>query len=432
MSQTINVNGVSINYPETGDTNWSDEATNFAVQTSSALGKIGLSSGTSVDVVGTLDVTLATTLDSTLTVAGTTTLNGTANLNGNINLGNATSDTIAVTGILNVDSGVLYVDPTNNRVGINKTNPAQALDVVGNSAISGNETIGGTLNVTGAATLSSTLGVTGNVTLTANLNVNGNTTIGNASGDTTTINGTAVSVPNGLNIDSDTFVIDAANNRVGIGTSSPINGLDVNDNARVGTTGDFTGLKIISKSDSSSVAKTSFLDSSNNLGIADSHIFFVHNPDGSSTISLATTPSGSRSSDRRVTRFNVAGDGQLSAVVPSGSTLYPGYLCRAWVNFNGTTASPSTIRGSGNVSSVTKNGTGDYTINFLNAMPDANYAISGFADRGSGTGSFTLFMGTNNATYSNTFTASSARITTRRGSDDLILDSLIVCLAVFR
>jgi len=51
-----------------------------------------------------------------------------------------------------------------------------------------------------------------------------------------------------------------------------------------------------------------------------------------------------------------------------------GQLCRAWVNFNGTTASPSTIRGSFNVTSVTKNGTGDYTVNFTTAMVDANYA----------------------------------------------------------
>jgi hypothetical protein len=54
----------------------------------------------------------------------------------------------------------------------------------------------------------------------------------------------------------------------------------------------------------------------------------------------------------------------------SGSA--PVYACRAWVNFNGTT-SPGTIRASGNVSSVTRNGTGDYTVNFTTAMPDANY-----------------------------------------------------------
>jgi hypothetical protein len=48
------------------------------------------------------------------------------------------------------------------------------------------------------------------------------------------------------------------------------------------------------------------------------------------------------------------------------------YGCRAWVNFNGT--GTVAIRASGNVSSITDNGTGAYTVNFTNAMPDANYA----------------------------------------------------------
>jgi hypothetical protein len=48
-------------------------------------------------------------------------------------------------------------------------------------------------------------------------------------------------------------------------------------------------------------------------------------------------------------------------------------IAKAWVNFNGTT-SPGTIRSSFNVSSVTKNGTGDYTVNFATAMADANYS----------------------------------------------------------
>jgi len=48
------------------------------------------------------------------------------------------------------------------------------------------------------------------------------------------------------------------------------------------------------------------------------------------------------------------------------------YGCRAWVNFNGT--GTVAIRGSGNVTSITDNGTGDYTVNFTTAMPDTNYA----------------------------------------------------------
>ena len=49
------------------------------------------------------------------------------------------------------------------------------------------------------------------------------------------------------------------------------------------------------------------------------------------------------------------------------------YGCRAWVNFNGT--GTVAIRASGNVTSLTDNGTGDYTVNLTTAMPDANYAV---------------------------------------------------------
>ena len=49
----------------------------------------------------------------------------------------------------------------------------------------------------------------------------------------------------------------------------------------------------------------------------------------------------------------------------------------AWVNFNGTLSTPITPRAAYNVSSVTKNGTGDYTINFTNALGDANYSTVG-------------------------------------------------------
>ena len=54
------------------------------------------------------------------------------------------------------------------------------------------------------------------------------------------------------------------------------------------------------------------------------------------------------------------------------------YGCRAWVNFTG---SSGAIRGSGNVSSVTRNSTGNYTANFTTAMPDTNYSIVGSTNR---------------------------------------------------
>ncbi len=162
----VNVNGVPIQYPATGDTEWGDEATEFAIQTAAAFLKLGLSTGTSVDI------------PNTLTVAGTTTLNGTANLNGNTNLGNANTDTTAVTGILNVDSGTLYVDPTNNRVGINDSSPSEALDITGNALVSG--------SITGAS-----------ATLT------------------------------NLTVDTNLIKTDSTNDRVGINTTSPTVALDV-------------------------------------------------------------------------------------------------------------------------------------------------------------------------------------------------------------
>ena len=82
-----------------------------------------------------------------------------------------------------------------------------------------------------------------------------------------------------------------------------------------------------------------------------------------------------------VTQLLVTSAGLLQFNSGYGSVA-TSYGCRAWVNFNGTTASPSTIRGSGNVTSVTKNATGDYTINFTNAMPDVNYGVNGAAGWG--------------------------------------------------
>lgn len=58
----------------------------------------------------------------------------------------------------------------------------------------------------------------------------------------------------------------------------------------------------------------------------------------------------------------------------SGNLSFDGYTAKAWVNFNGT--GTVAIRGSQNVSSITDNGTGDYTVNFTNNMPDANYSVS--------------------------------------------------------
>ena len=57
-----------------------------------------------------------------------------------------------------------------------------------------------------------------------------------------------------------------------------------------------------------------------------------------------------------------------------GAGTQNGTLCRAWVNFNGT--GTVAIRASFNVSSITDNGTGSYTVNLSNALGSANYAAA--------------------------------------------------------
>ena len=69
----------------------------------------------------------------------------------------------------------------------------------------------------------------------------------------------------------------------------------------------------------------------------------------------------------------VANDARVKTALNAGGTA-PIYACRAWVNFNGT--GTVAIRASGNVSSITDNGTGLYRTNFITAMQDANYSVT--------------------------------------------------------
>ena len=81
-----------------------------------------------------------------------------------------------------------------------------------------------------------------------------------------------------------------------------------------------------------------------------------------------------------------SGNLQFNSGYGSAATAY---ACRAWVNFNGT--GTVAIRASGNVSSITDNGTGDYTINFTTAMPDANYAASAIGSLNAGGWGYAVF-----------------------------------------
>ena len=101
------------------------------------------------------------------------------------------------------------------------------------------------------------------------------------------------------------------------------------------------------------------------------------------------------------------------------------YGCRAWVNFNGT--GTVAIRASGNVTSITDNGTGDYTVNFTTAMPDANYA----ATTNTHGASISDYATTTIAPSDTAPTASALRVATRSTAGTRF-DSAYVFVAIFR
>ena len=89
--------------------------------------------------------------------------------------------------------------------------------------------------------------------------------------------------------------------------------------------------------------------------------FTIASPNGNTdrTLSLPDSSGTVATAESTLAQFNATGSA-------------PVYAARAWVNFNGT--GTVAIRASGNVSSITDNGTGDYTVNFATALPDADYA----------------------------------------------------------
>ncbi len=123
--------------------------------------------------------------------------------------------------------------------------------------------------------------------------------------------------------------------------------------------------------------------------------------------------------------------GSSGIVFPDLTTMQTGQQAvKAWVNFNGT--GTVAIRAGYNVSSITDNGTGDYTVNFTTAMPDANYApiITYSQDYGVArcVGAQLYISGTGGTEVSPT--TSTARFVTTGATANF--DSKHVCVSVFR
>lgn len=123
-------------------------------------------------------------------------------------------------------------------------------------------------------------------------------------------------------------------------------------------------------------------------------------PDATGTVQISGNPiSGTTGS------FS----GDLSFNSGYGSTAVA-YGCRAWVNIDASSGVPA-IRANGNVTSITDNGVGDYTINFTNSMPDANYCVQTMVVRETGGGAGTATTGLSQVYNSTTALATtSARV----------------------
>lgn len=128
--------------------------------------------------------------------------------------------------------------------------------------------------------------------------------------------------------------------------------------------------------------------------------------------------------DGAITSAKVA-SAAVTAAKLSGAQSGPApiYGARAWVNFNGT--STVSIRDSGNVSSITDNGTGHYTVNLTTAMEDASYCIVGTAKTSNVSSADTTIA------QWHTVTASSFRLASSQGNNGVLVDPVNISATVF-
>jgi hypothetical protein len=141
-------------------------------------------------------------------------------------------------------------------------------------------------------------------------------------------------------------------------------------------------------------------------------------------LSATGTPSAStylRGDNSWATVAGYTNSDALTLFNASGSA--PVYAARAWVNFDGT--GTVAIRASGNVSSITDNGAGNYRVNFTNAMPDTNYSACISSGRKTVVWGIPMYVNTD------PFLTGSVGFTTNNPSD-IAEDNPFVSVAVFR
>jgi C1A family cysteine protease len=120
---------------------------------------------------------------------------------------------------------------------------------------------------------------------------------------------------------------------------------------------------------------------------------------------------------------NLQNTGSGAPTIKNSSGTEIGQFSKVWVNFDGT--GTVSIDDSFNVSSITDNSTGNYTINFTNAMSNAEYAVAGTVETTNATSVVVTTFGTSG----NSRTTSSVRIAA--SYDNIIVDAVECSVIVF-
>jgi hypothetical protein len=209
-----------------------------------------------------------------------------------------------------------------------------------------------------------------------------------------------------------------ATGNVGIGTNSPNSKLSI-DHSSTSTSvlGAFANIPVLLQNTSNTDNNWTVIAVQDASGDFSSYIG-TQNTSQSSNTSVMTFATNNGSGATEQARITSAGLFQFNSGYGSVATAYG---CRAWVNFNGT--GTVAIREDGNVSSITDNGTGDYTVNFATAMPDANFCAVGSQSDDSMQ---------NAGVEVNPATTTTIIIRTKNFSNNTNADALKVSVAVFR
>ena len=243
-----------------------------------------------------------------------------------------------------------------------------------------------------AIVLDGNLGITTPAeTVQGALTTTGNTILGDASTDT-------------LNVGNGGLVKDASGN-VGIGVSS-VTTSGSRRSLQI-TNGASGGIILLGNAATENPNPRIFLENTYDLGLASG---------------VTTGVIKCYTNDTERMRIDSSGNLLFNSGYGSAATAYG---CRAWVNFNG--QGTVSIRASGNVSSITDNNVGDYTVNFTTAMVDVNYAISGFAVFSTATPAGILTAGSSFSPA-----VGSVRILSANSTSGATIDSQYVSVSVFR